>query len=428
MQQSKGSFTILFCITVLLSIFTIVMSLHYSDMSGGTDLRSRVVGARLMKAGYSPYFYKWKKADGEYFLDPNDQPNRLVNGNTASPAILELTYPVTYGPYAKTRLLWTILLLFAAVLIIWILVSRYSGPSVLIPTTIVILSLLTSENWFMQVERGQITIIYVLLFAIIYYAYSMRNKSGEFISGIFGGLFIFFRPIAGILFIGFLIKGKRTWMLGWLTGVLAGLLIFVLPYISVWKDYFHAMGEYGYETTNTNHFLLTGSETVMPNTIDGASNLLAAQKFNVSSMPTFFNYFLQPVLHFTILESYILLGIIYLILCFLFLKIKNSVTTEKLFLFSFLLYQLAELFSPYWRGAYYLLEWIFPLFLIVTKIQDRFPMMLYLVFALLLFHNFPYVFRFQSQIGEMILLIIIIFLVFEEMSSSKKKLPGKSIL
>ena len=34
-----------------------------------SDLRNRVVGARLQKDGKDPYFYKWKKEDGFRYID-----------------------------------------------------------------------------------------------------------------------------------------------------------------------------------------------------------------------------------------------------------------------------------------------------------------------------------------------------------------------
>ncbi len=35
-----------------------------ADKHNPADLRNRVVGARLITDGKSPYFYKWKAADG----------------------------------------------------------------------------------------------------------------------------------------------------------------------------------------------------------------------------------------------------------------------------------------------------------------------------------------------------------------------------
>jgi hypothetical protein len=78
----------------------------------------------------------------------------------------------------------------------------------LFPAAIVILGLLSSDYWFHMMERGQITIFYSLFFASMYYLYTDKSKYAEYISGFLGGLFIFFRPFAVFVALGFLIHGK----------------------------------------------------------------------------------------------------------------------------------------------------------------------------------------------------------------------------
>lgn len=235
--MNKNARTFILFLTILFSLMTVVGSYYYSGISGGTDLRNRVVGSRLMGRGYSPYFYKWHPADGERLLDPNDIRERLVNGNTVTPAVLTVMYPLTFPDYPQIRFIWTTIELLTVLAIIWMMLSRFRGNSPLTAAAIVILGIWAGDYWFMHVERGQIHIFYILFFASMYFIYTSKWNYAEFISGFIGGLFIFFRPFASMIVLGFLLQGKIKWLKGWVTGIGTGLLIFVAPHPAVWKDY-----------------------------------------------------------------------------------------------------------------------------------------------------------------------------------------------
>jgi len=402
---------ILFLI-IPLSLLTIILSFYYSNNSGGVDLRNRIVGARLIGKGYSPYFYKWHPSDGEFLLDPYDTPSRLANGNTVTPAVFYLSYPLLHLPYPRIRLYWTIIQLIAALLLISIMLKRYTGSSRLIPAAIVIFGVFTSNYWLFHVERGQMNIFYALLFALMYYFFTSKWKKGEYISGILGGLFLFIRPFAAVVFIGFLLKGKTKWMLGFIIGAIAGLILFVTPDYHLWNEYFKAIKEYGNECQNKGHTIQNAPIYVQPTIIEGANNLRKAQNFETVNLPALNGYIQKLGIDYTFLLSLFTCGTILLIISFIFYRSKNRSSPIDLFLFSFLCYLIVQLFALNWRGPYIVLEWAFPLFLIVQRVQYRSSLYIILIISLLFLHGFPFYFRYQNLLGEPLLILIIICLIF----------------
>jgi len=412
--MNKISRSVIGSLIIFFSLFTIVKTFYYSSFSGGTDLRNIVVGSRLMAKGYSPYFYKWNPTDGERLLDPNDGPSRLVNGTTVTPAVLFILYPLTGLTYPQIRLLWTILQLLAVVTIFYLMLKRYKGSDRIIPGDIVLLGLLASDYWFFHVERGQKYIFFVLIFALMYFSYTSKKKYGEFLSGFIGGLFIFFRPFAVIIILGFLCRKKFKWVKGNIIGILVGVLLFVVTNPGLWKDYYHAMTEYGNICLNKGHTLNAFPHQVLPSVIEGASNLTVIGAFKVSNLPAMYGYVIKAGIQYTPVISYFTCGIIATILSLFFFKKGEPVSNARLFLFSYLLYCMVELFILNWRSPYNLIEWVFPLFLIVEEIEHKTTQMILLIVALSCLHMVPFYFHFQTAIGEFLLIFLIFYIVYSD--------------
>src|SRR3974390_384676 len=91
LQQVKW---IVLTATLVCLVLLAVQSWNYSERYGGTDLRHRVVASRLLATSHSLYFYKSRPEDGDYYFDPNDKPEFLVNGTSVTPAVLYVTYPI----------------------------------------------------------------------------------------------------------------------------------------------------------------------------------------------------------------------------------------------------------------------------------------------------------------------------------------------
>ena len=84
-RQKNGIYLALFYGTmVFLLALSIYKDVGYSVSMPG-DLRNRLVGARMMKDGLSPYFYIWKEGGPIRYYDTYTSPNSNVSAATATP-------------------------------------------------------------------------------------------------------------------------------------------------------------------------------------------------------------------------------------------------------------------------------------------------------------------------------------------------------
>lgn len=413
---------LLITITAVFLLLTIIKSFSITKQYGGGDLRTRIVGARLLSTGQSPYFYKWKPGTDVFYLDPNDEAYRLVNGNVVTPAALAIIYPMAQLPYPQVRLLWTILQLIAAGGILLILFrNRSIGRGFLVASPI-ILGFICSELWFNNIERGQMYIFYAFLFTAMYGVYTSKWKYNEFLSGFIGGLFILFRPFAGIIGLGFLLHGKFKWVLGCIAGFLTGCLLFVLPFIPQWKDYSRAMEEYVNENTGQSHHTNTAAGPLKPAIIEGADNLQVVKSFALNRLDTMNHTMKRFGIDINSTQSVLLYILIMAVLSALFFRLRKKMTgPEPLFLFGFLGLVLAELFVLAPRGPYNLIQWIFPVSVIYLQARKHLPSLVILITGLLLLHNFPYPFFLPGQLSELLFIALSAYYIFFPLQIKKQQ-------
>ena len=410
--MSKNTRYFLYASIVFFVLLTIFKSFYFTKKNGGSDLRIRVVASRLLATEHSPYFHKWSPAEGEYLLDPNDHSSRLVNGNVVTPAVLYLIYPLSWQSYPTVRVIWTVMQFLLGFLSLFLLFKNKVGSLFSIPASIIVVGLICTDIWLLNIDRGQIYIFYTFLFAVIYKLYTSRRKHNMILSGFMGGLFIFFRPLAGILGLVFLLNGNKKWIVGCVAGFIIGCSLFVLPKPSLWKDYFIAMNEYGNEYTGSSHPGIHRIEYEKPAIVEGTDNLGQAQEFNVSGLNTIYSYGKKAGIIISKNQSYLSYFLLVILLCFIFYKYKgNGSDAKSLFLFAFLLYILAELFVMAPRNPYNLIQWIFPLSLIFLQARYNHPSFVLLITGLLLLHNFPFVFPYQALLAELLFFAIIVYYI-----------------
>jgi hypothetical protein len=418
---STNSRKIIICLTVVFLLLTLYKSFYFSGKYGGTDLRCRIVGARLLTTPHSPYFYKWKPADSEFYLDPNDEAHKIVNGNVVTPATLAVIYPLSQLPYPQVRLLWTILQIIAALAIVFLLFKSDGIPRTVLIAAPAILGFICSEAWLYNIERGQMYIFYALLFGIMYRLYISKLKYNQFLSGFTGGLFILFRPFAAIISLPFLLHARKQWIVGCIAGSLAGILLFVLPQPQNWLDYFKAMPEYINLDRNTGQ-LRQEAEPVKPAVIEGTTNITEYRMFNIGRLETTYHFFKRFGIPVSVNQSLLLFGIAVAFLSWFFFRLKKkNPEPDILFLFGFLLFLLSELFIPAPRGGYNVILWIFPMSLIYLRSRSDIPLLVILATALLLFHEFPFSFPHQGELAELLFVLITLYIIF--FRASFKKLP-----
>jgi len=406
----KTSKYLLIGITALFVLLTIVKSFYYTKKNGGIDLRIRVVSSRLLSTDHSPYFYNWNPSDGEYYLAPSDMANSTLNGNVVTPATLYLIHPISWQHYPAVRMIWTIIQFILAFAALYLLLKPNNGTVSFLPVCILLTGLICSDIWLLNIERGQIYIFYTFLFSVMYALYISKLKHGVLLSGFIGGLFILFRPFTAIITVVFLINGKRNWWLGSIAGFIVGCLLFVLPRPSLWQDYFKAMNMYASQYVGNPPVPSNAIEYPKPDTIEGLNNLSEAKGFNIKGLKVVYNYFEKMGIDVSQKSLYLLYGLIILLLSFLYFRIRRKVgTPQSLFLLAFLCYILAEFFVTVARGNYNLIQWLFPLSLIIVQIKSHRPLFILLVTSLLLLHNFPFVIPYQAAFAELSFLIITIY-------------------
>lgn len=405
--------SLIFILIVIFSFLIIYQAFYYSNRDGGTDLRNRVIGARLLHYGESPYFYKWRPKDGEILLDPNDDPNRLVNGNTSTPAVLTLMYPFCQLRYPTIRFVWTLIQLLLAAASVYLMILRVPKIDRLYIAAMVLFGLLLSSQFLLHLERGQIIIFFVFLFSLMYYLYTSKWNYGSFVSGIIGGLLIYLRPFSIFVALVFIGKRKAKWIFGYGVGILLGLVIYVLPFQRAWSEYFHAMDEYGNEYLNKGHRQVSANYEI-PRVIEGSSNLSLVSNFPGNSLYTMNILMTALGIRYNKLLSFILLGTGFFIIVGYLMKSRRHFDAEELFLFSFLCYMIPEIFLLNWRGPYNLLEWIFPLFLIFRKIKVIEIRFVLVIVGLCLLRGLPFYFPTEMLIGELILFFIILSIIYNQ--------------
>jgi len=412
-KELKAVFWILISITFISMVLTAVRSIQQSNSSGGTDLRARIVGARLMADKKSPYFYKWHREDGQYLLDPNIAPNRMVNGNVVTPAVLAVIQPISKLKYSTIRIIWTCLELLAAFLTVFLCVRGYGRTSLLL-ACFCLVGFLPTDLMLLHVDRGQMYVFYAAYFSIIYSIYiSSSLKYRVELSGMLAGLFFYFRPFAGIICLPFLLVKNLKFFLGFIIGLSVGALLFVLPLFDNWIEYFRAMNIYIQETlgvpltTNSIPDVYTGQK------IEGMTNLATAPGFRFDSLNSLYYYVEQVGLHFSSAAYYAVFAVFVVSFSLIYLKFRSRTESDKtLFLAAFLLYISAELILVSKRGDYNAIQWIFPCSLLLSKYRSNLLFLIILGLALLQFHFFPIWIAYQYWIAESILLLLLAFSIF----------------
>lgn len=98
----------LFIAAAIVTIIGFIVDLQSTITYPGTDLRNRVVGARLMLEGIDPYFFKWQPGLSERFYDPLDIPGELLSKLSVPPTVLVLHSVIAGFSYLQQKVIWLI--------------------------------------------------------------------------------------------------------------------------------------------------------------------------------------------------------------------------------------------------------------------------------------------------------------------------------
>ena len=85
--------------SVIVAFLSFVRYINNTIYYGGVDLRSNVIGARLLLEDKDPYYYVWKEGDSDLLLHPTVSPNLPVGHVTVSPTVLFIYTHTAKLPY-----------------------------------------------------------------------------------------------------------------------------------------------------------------------------------------------------------------------------------------------------------------------------------------------------------------------------------------
>src|SRR5579863_5977655 len=90
---------------VVVCWYALTRDIRYSREYMG-DLRNRIVGARIIRDGGSPYFYKYSPADPIDYYDPQAFDTHAASISTSTPFLHRLLIPLAHWPYVTIMRVW----------------------------------------------------------------------------------------------------------------------------------------------------------------------------------------------------------------------------------------------------------------------------------------------------------------------------------
>ncbi|MDO6434497.1 hypothetical protein Q4E93_28050 [Flavitalea sp. BT771] len=370
------------CCGLAVLIFSVLRDIHYDKEFPG-DLRNRIVGARMIEDGHSPYFYKWRKGDGLRYYDPTNFDTVKPSACTSTPFIHHLLRPLADQPQAKISQYWLVLeyLILTAMTLFAFYHATTRGQKWAV-LAIALLFLLTNA-WKCQVSHGQ-TYLLIPAFATVLFACLRRreNIGWALLGGLAAACMMLIRPYAVLFFLPLLLHLRtfpRKWLLAFLIPglLLTGWIITSRWEYSLWQDYARMLQEHlkiaqdlphdiQYNEPDPHYPHWEGIDQAI--TRDAMAHTLSkvySENGNIFVLYRLLLHRKLPVAALAVLS----LGTI-LTLTTLFYRRNctprpGSTASDltRMAIFGFCLYMIADLFSPIYRHQYYTVQWIFPLLL-----------------------------------------------------------------
>ncbi len=398
----------------------------YKNQQSGypCDLRKRIVGARYMAKGYSPYFFKWTPDyPAELCLQYEGDSTFKQNIVTLPPSYNWLLQPLAPLPFPLIEKIWFAFQYISILLIFYVF---YFKSNKLITKNLLLLLfsfLLLSRAWIMNVHIGQSYILFPLLLSLTFVFFNKHPKA-LFYYGLSIGICIWLRPSYAFFALPFLMASNRKLFLKGLviSGIIAVVQICLFHQLNNWLDFFKSSRGWlqyysGRDYDHGIHFDLL----VVPPVIEGQSN------FHTYPMPGYianipfelraiFDIYASPAVY------YLILLMTLVILSFVFFY-KNKVTDPtSLLLIGFFFNYLSEVFIWIPKCDYYFVELFFPLSVLLFNWEKASKAILVTLFTGLFFSaHFFKIIPMQLLLGE----YLIAFSLFLYLYSN---LPNKPLL
>lgn len=399
-------------------VYTVVFALsimrdeYVFRNSTSIDLLYRVVGSRLMKDGRSPYYGKWhaNEPQAERYYHPIPRYSQQVNGVTVTPSILWLQQPWADDDFCSTAKSWfylQLILLYASGLLL--LYALGPANQKLIAVFVFAIFFAFSRNLYLHLHSAQVYLVYGFVFALLFVLLRSRFTGRFILTGILLAIATWLKPFFIFALIPFLVQ--RNWRV--LKGYGAMALILLLQVIAThqtgtWREYSKAMPQYAtdiFSRDDTAFLQLQPPPFAVPDcmypmrTPEGVS-------LNATGLVSV-QYYLKRM-HLPVPQPAVF-GVmafsIALVLAWIFRRRQSS---EQLLALMFLLYLVAELFTPAMRMGYYLVEWLAAATVIVATFKKNPGASLLMIVGLIINNGYVPLGAQSGAIGEAIMVIALL--------------------
>lgn len=356
---------------VLICLLNFAIDVYFTQMYGVVDLRSRVIGARVMLSNYdNPYSYQWEPEDGEYYFGVNNFKIGTINSVTVPPSYINFLSIIAPLNYYYIKYIW---LIFEYICFIYIAGFFYKNIKETYKKNILLLIaafMLCMPNWHLHIERGQGYIWYAAILCLAYQLTTIENKYKHILAGITLGFLIYLRQPFIYLLLPFVLAKQWHTLIGVSLGLACSLILtLALGQVELWQQYFSAMNEWTRIFNGKNPFFETWIPTPPPESVEGMTNVHKMAQIGTSQ--TSIPVLIYKLFHISIFGKKLLFITSLLTLGILFIWRKKIVQANinMLYLMGIILYMLSSCFLPAPRFGYHFVQWIFAFGIIINYFE-----------------------------------------------------------
>jgi len=420
-----------------LLLFALLVSIHRDIRNNEAlpiDLRNRMVGARMLSDGYSPYFYIWKEGGPIRYYDTYIPPNLNVSYATSTPFFHLLMAAFADMPQYQLNIWWLIieyLSLIGCLFFAMHLVSNGKRKREFYLAALLTVAFTYTDGWRMHVYAGQNYIFIPLLgLACIYW---LRHKPIAFyllLFAICAVSLILLRPITALLFVPMFFYAKKYFKWGLVTCIAMIAYIILVWYNPVqklnWSEYFKSIavnvdnqqGLTKFENIPYNPLPILDFEGVSLRPIVDSN--WAQPAYVAPERSNFFVFYEAITNHrisvkaMTLIASIVCLFLLSPLLYYV--KRKVELSDFLLLMLGFVIYNVYDFFTPIQRLGYHWVQFLFPLLLLLTC-QKKWLLMPWAVIVLGLLLNmglFPFI-KMQHNIGEGLIVLSILYFIYRSL-------------
>jgi|GEM_PF-358128 len=396
------------------------------------DMRNRLVGARIMKDGMSPYFYIWKVGDPERYYDSYVAPNANVALATSTPFFHYWMGFFFDMPQYQINIIWMIIQYLC--LIGCLLLVVYALPANIRKQTFVIAAFFTvlftyTDGWRIHIHQDQNYIFIPFLVLVCFYFTLQKNSSFYWLMfGIAAASVILLRPITALIFVPLAFYPSRYYKLGLSTFILLSIYTIFVWFTPLqkqnWKDYFASM-----KVHIKNHQSLNPILPPVPYdplsikhlegiSIESGYDSMRVAKLDARAENSNFFIFYNAITgkKVSVLGMSILgigLSIFLLLPILLYKKRGVLLPLFLLFILGFTVYNTYEFFTPITRLAYHWVQILFPILLVVAWQRKVYlPALVFLLTGILLNMGMFSAIKMVHNVGEGLVMMALLYCVY----------------